>query len=319
MRRADILGVHSLDHFGLVVPSLEAASRFYGAFGLDPRAHHGVLHLHAKGGDHRWADLAEGPRKALRYLSFGAFADDLPRFRERLDRLGVERTGAPPGVASEGLWFRDCDGTPLEIRQTDKTSPDAAPSFELGVPATNGRACPLRAEAAPVHPRRLAHVLVFVRDLARSLAFYRDALGLRISDEVPGGVGFMHAVHGSDHHVVAFAQSDAPGLHHSSWEVASLNEIGQGAMQMAEQGFGAGWGLGRHVLGSNYFHYVRDPWGGLAEYSGGADYIPAGTDWRGSVQTPENGFYLWGPPPPEDFTFNYEAAPEAWRADRQTQ
>src|SRR5262249_39387506 len=117
---------------------------------------------------------------------------------------------------------------------------------------------------------------------------------------------------------VAFAQSNAPGLHHSSWEVASLDEIGRGAMHMAERGFSAGWGLGRHVLGSNYFHYVRDPWGGLAEYAGAIDYVPVGTDWQASVTTPENGFYIWGPPPPEDFTFNYEAAPEAWRAARRS-
>ena len=36
---------------------------------------------------------------------------------------------------------------------------------------------------------------------------------------------------------------------------------------MADQGHGKGWGLGRHVLGSNYFHYVQDPWGRFAEYS----------------------------------------------------
>ena len=28
------------------------------------------------------------------------------------------------------------------------------------------------------------------------------------------------------------------------------------------------------VLGSNYFHYVRDPWGSFAEYSCDIDYIP---------------------------------------------
>ena len=81
-------------------------------------------------------------------------------------------------------------------------------------------------------------------------------------------IAFMHAVHGSDHHVIAFVKSDGPGLHHLSWDVGSINDIGLGAMQMADRGFSAGWGLGRHVLGSNYFHYVRDPWGSYAEYCG---------------------------------------------------
>jgi hypothetical protein len=68
------------------------------------------------------------------------------------------------------------------------------------------------------------------------------------------GVAFMHAIHGSDHHVLAFAQSTAPGMHHCSWDVAGIDEIGLGAMSMADKGYQKGWGLGRHVLGSNALH-----------------------------------------------------------------
>ncbi len=113
----------------------------------------------------------------------------------------------------------------------------------------------------PVRPRRMAHVLLFARDVSRTLAFYTRVLGLRLSDEAGGVIAFLHGVHGSDHHMVAFAKSDGPGFHHCSWDVGSVNDIGVGAAHMADKGFSAGWGLGRHVLGSNYFHYVRDPWG----------------------------------------------------------
>ena len=57
--------------------------------------------------------------------------------------------------------------------------------------------------------------------------------------------------------------------------MSGIDDIGLGAMHMAGKGHSAGWGLGRHVLGSNYFHYVRDPWGSYAEYSCDIDYIPA--------------------------------------------
>ena len=40
--------------------------------------------------------------------------------------------------------------------------------------------------------------------------------------------------------MIAFAKSEAPGLHHCSWDVASANEVGLGAMQMADRGFVAG-------------------------------------------------------------------------------
>ena len=131
-------------------------------------------------------------------------------------------------------------------------------------------------------------------------------LGLRLSDSSEGNVAFMHGPHGSDHHMVAFARSGGPGLHHCSWDVGAVQEIGLGAMQMAGKGYTAGWGLGRHVLGSNYFHYVRDPWGSYSEYSADMDYIPADHDWRSGDHPGENYFLLWGPNPPEDFVRNYE-------------
>lgn len=313
-RREGVLGVHSLDRFGLVVPDLEEARRFYDAFGLELRQWPKGLHLRTIGNQHCWAQLQEGPRKALQFLSFGAFADDMARFREHIAKLGVERIDPPSGVESNGLWIRDCDGTPVEIKVADKTSPDEPSAFHASLStASSLRASPMRRTVGRVHPLRLAHVLIFVRDVGRSIAFYRDVLGLGLSDEVPGSVAFLHAVHGSDHHVLAFAKSDAPGLHHCSWFVDSIQAMGQGAFHMADKGYRRGWGLGRHVLGSNFFQYVRDPWGSYAEYSGGSDYIPASASWEGEVQAPEDGFYLWGPSPPEDFVFNYEAHPEALR------
>jgi catechol 2,3-dioxygenase-like lactoylglutathione lyase family enzyme len=39
----------------------------------------------------------------------------------------------------------------------------------------------------------LGHVGVYVRDIDRSLAFYRDILGLQVSDRSPTGSVFMTA------------------------------------------------------------------------------------------------------------------------------
>ncbi|TIV87467.1 MAG: metapyrocatechase, partial [Mesorhizobium sp.] len=94
---------------------------------------------------------------------------------------------------------------------------------------------------------------------------------------------------------------------HTSWDVPLIDNVGQGAMQMADKGFSRGWGLGRHVLGSNFFHYIRDPWGSYAEYSCDIDYIPAEMDWESKDHDPEDSFYIWGPTPPDDFARNYEA------------
>ncbi len=308
-RRPGVLGVHSLDHYSLTVPDLREARAFYESFGLDVREKGNDLHLHA-GGDHAWGVLSEGPAKRLRSLSFGAFPDDLPRFRSRLERLGIETLKPPPGEEAETIWFHSCDGTPIAIRAADKSSPNAKSPFSNPSAPPAERGAPIRGQAPVVRPRRMAHVLLFARDIPRIIGFAQDTLGLRLSDEA-GVVAFLHGVHGSDHHLVAFAKSDAPGFHHASWDVGSIHEVGLGAMQMADRGHAAGWGLGRHVLGSNYFHYVRDPWGSYAEYSSDIDYIPADADWPAGHFTPENGFYLWGPTPPADFATNYETAAAA--------
>ena len=128
--------------------------------------------------------------------------------------------------------------------------------------------------------------------MTKAIDFYARVLGMRLSDHSGAGIAFLHGIHGSDHHMVAFAHSDAPGFHHLSWDVGSVDEIGMGAMHMLDHGYDRGWGLGRHVLGSNYFHYVRDPWGSFAEYSADIDYVPVDCDWKSGDHPPENSFYV---------------------------
>jgi catechol 2,3-dioxygenase len=307
-RKSGALGVHSIDHFHLAVPDAAAAQQFYGSFGLETRNEQGTLNLYTEGHPHSWGSLTEGPRKSLGHISFGAFEEDLPRFRERLETMGIDLLDPPRGFESNGLWFRDCDGTLLEIRAAEKRTPDtkAAADNPPGKPGIAN--APSRSKAPLVRPHRLAHILVFTRNVPNTLKFYSEVLGLRLSDRAGDMVGFMHGIHGSDHHLIAFLKSEAPGLHHLSWDAGSIQAIGLGAMQMAGKGYAAGWGLGRHVLGSNYFHYVRDPWGSYCEYASDIDYIPADADWRSGDHPPEDSFYVWGPEPPKDFAVNYEAA-----------
>ncbi|MCY1453708.1 hypothetical protein D9M71_707180 [compost metagenome] len=106
---------------------------------------------------------------------------------------------------------------------------------------------------------------------------------------------------------MAFCKSSAKGFHHAAWEVDNVDQVGNGAEQMAAAGFREGWGTGRHCLGSNYFHYVRDPWGSFCEYSAEMDFIDAGTEWPAGDFPPENSLYLWGPGVPDYFIVNTEA------------
>ena len=301
------LGVHSLDHFAVQVPDLAKASDFFEAFGLDVRAAADGLDLLAFGSDHRWVKLLPGSRKALAYLSFGIYPGDLERFRQHLADMGVEPAQVPAGTSNDSLWIRDPHGVLIELRVADKCSPDNKSAATI--PLVRLRGAPMRQDTGRVRPTRLSHALFFTPDIEASIRFYSEAFGLRLSDH-PGPVCFLHGVHGSDHHMIAFAESSTgAGYHHSAWDVASFDEVGLGAMQMADRGYAEGWGVGRHVLGSNYFFYVRDPWGSYAEYSFDIDYIPKGVDWEASYPSPENSIYLWGPDLPHDFITNFEIEP----------
>ncbi len=309
-RREGAVAVHSLHRFVFTVPDLDVAASFYADFGLDVRRKGGRVDLHTFGHDHRWGSIYEAPGpKRLQYVSFGAYADDYDRIVDRMTAQGIRMT-APHALADEdGVWFADPDGTPVQLVVSAKVTP-AEKSAAAPRPsrAPTAGAAPSRSAAGTVRPRRLSHILLFSSDVPRSVRFYSETLGLRLSDHSGEIIAFLHGAHASDHHLIAFAKSDGPGLHHSSWDVASFDEVGLGMQQMIDRGHTHGWGVGRHVLGSNYFRYTRDPWGSFAEYSYDIDFIPAAVEWTAKDHPPEDSFYVWGPPVPDDFIINHETA-----------
>lgn len=308
-RREGAVAVHSLHRFVFTVPDLDVAGTFYTDFGLDVRHIGDRLDLHTFGHEHRWGSVykAEG-RKRLQYVSFGAYPDDYDRIVRRVKEQGVA-TIKPHALADEeGTWFADPDGTAVQLVVSRKVTPAEKNPGPARAPAVGHAAAPSRAVAGKVRPRRLSHILLFSSDVLRSVRFYSDTLGLRLSDYSGDIIAFLHGAHASDHHLIAFAKSDGPGLHHSSWDVATLDDVGLGMQQMLDRGHAHGWGVGRHVLGSNYFRYIRDPWGSFAEYSYDIDFIPEAVDWQAKDHPLEDSFYVWGPPVPDDFIINHESA-----------
>ena len=307
-RRPGALGAHSIDHFAIEVPDIAEAKTFYATFGLDVRDEDGGLGLYTQGRPHRWGIVTRGESKRLRYLSFGIFEDEVEAFNTHLDAVGARRIGAPAGAESNGIWIEGYDGLPLNIRVADKSSPNEKSAFEAvsagpGVPGTV-----LNSVAPKIEPRRLGHFAIYTTDVGEAIAYYETTLGLKLSDRSGPFVAFMHGVHGSDHHMLALVKSDRRGMHHVSWDVGSFQDVGLGYGQMARAGYKQGWGVGRHVLGANYFYYVRDPWGSYSEYSADIDFIPADCEWHAGDHAPEDSMFLWGPMPPEDFVTNFEVA-----------
>jgi len=311
-KRPGITAVHSLDRVVFSVPKLKDARDYFVNFGLDVRAAGNRIDLYTFGHPHRWASVFEsGKKKRLEYLTLGVYAEDFEPLRRQIEKTGIKIVDPHPLVDQQGFWVRDPDGVMLQIVVAEKSSPaQRDPSFgPLNVKNSAGVDIGLnRGSIKQVRPTRMTHALVFCSDVPRSTKFYADALGLRLSDRSGEGIGFMHAPHASDHHILAFAKSEGPGLHHTSWIVRGIDEIGIGMEQIIKAGYAYGWGVGRHVLGSNYFYYSRDPWGSFTEYSCEIDFIGADVDWPTNDHPPEDSFYLWGPNAPEDFVTNHEIA-----------
>ena len=59
--------------------------------------------------------------------------------------------------------------------------------------------------------RRLNHAVLYVRDLARAVGFYRGTLGLEVRTEVPGRAAFLRAPDSvNDHDLGLFEIGDGP-------------------------------------------------------------------------------------------------------------
>lgn len=305
-RRPNVLGVHSIHEFVLSVPDLQQAEHFYRSFGLDVRRESDHLALFSYHHSHRWARIYQGSRKRLLWISWGIYADDEAAFAQHLQQHAVQFITAPEQAADDGIWFAGPDGVPQQLIVNEKCTPDAKSPRTFAPENSDCGRAPRRSEVSQVQPRRLSHILTFTSDVEAATQFYTEVLGLRLSDRSGSLIVFMHGAHGSDHHLMALASSDGPGLHHSSWDVGSFDDVGLGSQQMTRAGYAHGWGLGRHVLGSNYFRYVRDPWGSYCEYSFDIDHIAANHEWPSGNYPPEDALYVWGDAPPNDFTTNHE-------------
>ncbi|ALG10392.1 VOC family protein [Kibdelosporangium phytohabitans] len=295
------MNVTGLLHIGLQVPSLDVGRAFYEDFGLHTTEHPDTLALRCTGRDQDQLVLSEGPDKRLRYVAFSVPAGALPDLQRKLEQAGVPIVDGP----AEGLWLRDPDGGLVNLREdepADWTHPDRKHNYGSTVERVDQPWWPQVMDLRPA-PRRLGHTLFFTPDLARAEQFYTTMLGFRVSDRIPG-IGVFLNTGAGDHHVFGFLASSHRGLHHASFEVTGLDDIMIGARTMAEHGHDLHFGLGRHTLGSNLFHYIRDPWGSWVEYFSDIDKITE--DWR--PRDWDGPPAVWCPLLPDEFHQNHEPA-----------
>jgi catechol 2,3-dioxygenase-like lactoylglutathione lyase family enzyme len=296
--------ISGLRHYALEVPDLEVAEGFLQDFGLETGEKDGSLVAKCPGRDQDQVRLVQAPVKRLHHVCFTLRPGTMDTLREALDRAGTAVIEPPPGATGEGLWIRDPDGTAVQLLDEAQAPPRPAEEVLVNMGASRQRVNVAQWTQATgdVLPRRLGHSLLFTAQPRQMTEFYTRVLGLRLSDTIHGDqVTFLNAGPG-DHHIFGFIASTHRGFHHASFEVPSIDAIAVGADRMRTRGHDAGWGLGRHTIGSNFFHYNPDPWGSWIEWFSDIDQIDdcwVASDW----DVPP---HLWGAPPPGSFLANHE-------------
>ena len=112
--------------------------------------------------------------------------------------------------------------------------------------------------------RRLNHAVLYVRDLARTVSFYRETLGFEVRTEVPDRAAFLRAPGSANDHDLGLFQIDGAGppvpgphvgLYHLAWEVGSLPDLIEAREKLSAAG--ALVGESDHRVSKSL--YAKDP------------------------------------------------------------
>jgi catechol 2,3-dioxygenase-like lactoylglutathione lyase family enzyme len=290
------MALHRLTSVTIGVPNVEETVAYYTDFGLAPQEDGWFTTLDAG----RQLRIVHAPTRRLVELRVGADdLDDIGRVADNLRRLGIDATHAPQSLSA------------VEKATGVRATVEVAPRFtQAAVAATvyngpgrlerPGARAPGVARTERVRPRKLGHTVLGTTDFGVTTAFFTEGLGFKVSDMIKDVGVFMRC--STDHHNVLVLKAPVSFMHHTSWQVDDVDEVGRGAVAMLENNPDRHvWGLGRHHAGSNFFWYLKDPAGNFSEYYADMDCIVDDQLWTPEVLEGAKGLFAWGPPPPPSF------------------
>ena len=237
--------------------------------------------------------LTQGPADDVAF--FGWEVDDdaaLDALATRLGGSGVEvRAGTDEEARRRGvrrlLKLQDPSGHPLEIFHgaSRATSPFASAHVISSFVTGN---------------QGLGHVVISANEPERSMAFYRDLLGFRLSDRIACDIHgyavditFFHG--GPRHHSVAIGGPQRKRVHHFMLEVASMDDVGLAFDRALRGGVRITQTLGRHPNDRMFSFYAKTPSGFHFEYGWGGRTVDDAT-WK---PTTYDHISEWGHQAPE--------------------
>jgi catechol 2,3-dioxygenase-like lactoylglutathione lyase family enzyme len=290
------MGLHGLLSVTIGVPNVAETAAYYADFGLTPLDDNWFATT--DGG--RQLHIVPAPTRRLVEMRVAADdADDLARTAARLSGIGV--------VADVGEAALDTTepvtGMRVRVEIAPRLAQNAVPATPYNGPGRVDRPAvraPGFLREHPVRPRKLGHAVLGSTDHEVSASFFADGLGFKVSDRIKGAGAFMRC--STDHHNVLVLGAPVNFLHHTSWQVDDIDDVGRGAFAMLDGNPERHvWGLGRHYAGSNFFWYLKDPAGNFSEYYSDMDCIVDDQLWQPEDLEGARGLFAWGPPPPPSF------------------
>jgi catechol 2,3-dioxygenase len=208
--------------------------------------------------------------------------------------------------------FPSPDGHSLEIYyETERFVPQGnqVPGFKN---------LPQRYSPHGIAPRRLDHVNLLAQDIKSCREFFRDMLGLRVTEQIvfDGGEemgAWLAATFKS--YDIAFTKdhSKAHGrFHHLTYAMDSREDVLHAADILTENGTFIETGPHKHTIGQTFFLYFYEPGGNRFEIGAGG-YLIFDPDWKPIVWNKEermkgqawglqtvSTFHTYGTPPVEE-------------------
>ncbi len=290
------MALHRLTSITMGVPNVDETAAYYDEFGLAPD---GDGWFATRDGG-RQLRIVHAPTRRLVEVHVGVDdADDLARAADELQRMGIEVERGPGWISA----VEKATGTRAFLEVAGRVVQEAQPAPHYNGPGRFdrvGKRAPGVQRTERVRPRKLGHAVIGSTDYEITKAFFVQGLGFKISDHIKGAGTFMRC--STDHHNILVLAAPVSFLHHTSWQVDDVDDVGRGAATMLEDNPERHiWGLGRHYGGSNFFYYLKDPAGNFSEYYSDMDCIIDDQLWTPQDLEGAQGLFSWGPPPPPSF------------------
>lgn len=255
MTKARVTGLRGIE---LAVTDLTQSARYYEeSWGLKRVAHLGdTLYLRGRGAEHHIMELHERPRAALISLTFAApDKHSVDALHAQAIAYGANVISAPAALSATsgggyGFQLDTPEGHKLTI------SSDVTAHSDVGADRST--------------PVKLTHVVLNTTRPSDQMAFFCDLLGFRLSD-CNGRMNFIRC--SKDHHAIALAEANGPGLNHMAFEMDSFDSLMRGCGRLKAHDVPLEWGVGRHGPGDNIFAYFVEPNGFVTEYAAEVEQI----------------------------------------------